>query len=210
MVLEFLAKNWVNLGLVIVGSFAMIIYGLQERKKRIEAASLIVLQIKEIQENLRMLSTYIRDNKLDFGAFYESLPLMTENYWKQYKHYFIKEIDQKSFSDIDLLYNFVSEIQEQQLLLKQLQKESFSLTQQMLINIEGQWMSSHLSTLQTINLMDFLNNKGTLESNISQLTHYMPEQIRISMEKFLKEYQMLEIIGSNGYRRLEKIAKRRF
>ena len=31
MVLEFLAKNWVNLGLVIVGSFAMIIYGLQEQ-----------------------------------------------------------------------------------------------------------------------------------------------------------------------------------
>ena len=90
MVLEFLAKNWVNLGLVIVGSFAMIIYGLQERKKRIEAASLIVLQIKEIQENLRMLSTYIRDNKLDFGDFYESLPLITENYWKQYKNYFIK------------------------------------------------------------------------------------------------------------------------
>ncbi len=36
MVLEFLAKNWVNLGLVIVGSFAMIIYGLQERKRELK------------------------------------------------------------------------------------------------------------------------------------------------------------------------------
>lgn len=47
--IRFFVKNLVNLGLVIVGSFAMIVYKLQERKKRIEAASLIVLQIDECE-----------------------------------------------------------------------------------------------------------------------------------------------------------------
>lgn len=56
--MDFIAKNWVNMCLVLVGSFALVIYILQERRKKIDAASLIVLQIDEIREKLRKISTY--------------------------------------------------------------------------------------------------------------------------------------------------------
>ena len=40
---KFISENWANILLIIVGSFALATYILQERKKKIDAASLIVL-----------------------------------------------------------------------------------------------------------------------------------------------------------------------
>ena len=71
--LEFIKDNWANILLIIVGSFALATYILQERKKKIDAASLIVLQIDEFQERLREISTFIVDGQLNETAFYESL-----------------------------------------------------------------------------------------------------------------------------------------
>lgn len=42
---KFISENWANILLIIVGSFALATYILQERKKKIDAASLIVLQL---------------------------------------------------------------------------------------------------------------------------------------------------------------------
>lgn len=253
--LKFFADNWVNLGLVIVGSFAMIIYLLQEHRKRIEAASLIIMQINELQNRLREFSSYIVEGQLNSSAFYESLPLMGDNYWDKYKHYFIQKMDHKSFADINLFYEFASEIQEQQLLLKQLQKDSFFLTQRVLTNVEEQLIAGALngqyvavspqsfavalnacipenapeeikSTLNTVaqqftnqnfnfDLQQFSNNynqqKQRLEMIINQnaLTTYLPVQIRISMEKKLREYSMLNISGNFGYQMLHKLSEKR-
>lgn len=46
-------NHWQDLGLIGVGLSAVIIYTLQERSKRIDAASLIVLQIDSLQNRLR-------------------------------------------------------------------------------------------------------------------------------------------------------------
>ncbi len=69
--LDFIGNNWANVLLIIVGSFALATYILQERKKKIDAASLIVLQIDELQERLKEIFTYIVDGKLNETAFYE-------------------------------------------------------------------------------------------------------------------------------------------
>lgn len=215
MIIDFLSKNWVNLGLVTVGSFAMAIYILQERRKKIEAASLVKMQIDELQERLREFSTYIVEKQINASAFYESLSLMEENYWNKYKHYFVKEMDHKSFSDINLFYGYASEIQEQQLFLKQIQKDSFSLTQKVLGDIETQLIFYGMNNFN-FDMQQFWNNynqrKQMLESIIDQgaLTDYVPLQIRISMEKKLREYSMLNVPGSLGYQMLCKLSKRRF
>ncbi len=51
-----------------------------------------------------------------------------------------------------------------------------------------------------------------LENIINQntITIYIPEQIRVSLEKILTEWRSLEVIGCDGYRMLSKISKRRF
>lgn len=255
MVLKFLADNWVNFCLVIVGSFAMAIYILQERRKKIEAASLVKMQIDELQDRLREFSTYIVEKQINASAFYESLPLMEENYWNKYKHFFVKSMDQKSFSDINLFYSYASEIQEQQLLLKQIQKDSFSLTQKAIVDIQTQLISCGMNNQNAVvhqqfvaamdasipenvsgdirntqnafsqqiatqnsnfDMQQFWTNynhkKQMLELIINQraLTDYVPVQIRISMEKKLREYSMLNVPGSLGYQMLCELSKKRF
>ena len=174
-IMDFIAKNWVNVCLVFVGSFALVIYILQERRKRIDAACLIVLQIGEVQEKLRELSTYIVDGKLNETAFYESLPIMEENYWSKYKHYFVKKMDATSYIAYSQIW----------------QNPSFDLNQ--FLNMYWQ---------QDGRIREIIN-RGVL-------TSYIPIQIKISLEKILKEYSMLEIVGTDGYQMLKKFSKKKF
>lgn len=46
--------------------------------------------------------------------------------------------------------------------------------------------------------------------NQGALTSYTPVQIRISLEKMLKKYSMLEISGTEGYQMLKKASKQKF
>ncbi|MCH5193046.1 MAG: hypothetical protein J1F11_03725 [Oscillospiraceae bacterium] len=233
--LNFIANNWVNLLLILVGTFALVTYILQERKKRIEAASLIITQIDEIQDSIREMSTFIVNGILNETAFYEMLPIMDENYWNKYRHYFIKQIDSKSYDSINNLYKYATALQEQQTLLKNLQKNFFFVMQNTITNIEGNLIISGLNNQGknnnvnnnfaimipnhydlTINSNIFWNNynkdKDTLKSIINQkaLTSYIPLQITISLQKIIQECSLLEIIGCNGYNKLKKISEKKF
>ena len=235
-------NHWQDLGLIGVGLSAVVIYILQERLKRIEAASLIVLQIDSLQNRLRELSTYIVDGKLNSVAFYEALPLIKENYWDKYKHYFVRKMGTKDFSNINKLYEYVYIVQEQQILLQNLQKNDFVIRQNLVMNAEMQFIAAMLQNTggqhnfkqkEMIDELtktvppDLLNtDKATFEQALKQVipqdmdfnfrvyrnpfTTYMPEQIAQSLQKILREYSMLAVDGTEGYKMLEKQAKRRF
>lgn len=225
LVTDLLKNNWQSLGLIAVGSLAFIVYILQGEAKKIEAASLIILQIEDLQDRLREISTYIVDRKLDFVAFYEALPLMKEDYWNKYKHYFVRKMSARDFSNINKLYDYVSIIQEQQELLQNLQKNDFFIRQNLVMNSEMQVITATLQNkIAPPDLMNVdeqvlkqvipscMQYRGNLEKviNSSPFTTYVPEQIAQSLQKFLREYSMLSITGTEGYKMLEKQAKRRF
>lgn len=251
-----MSDNWVNILLVLVGTSALVIYKLQERRKKIDAASLIVLQIDEMQQRLREISTYIVDEQLNATAFYESLPLMEENYWGKYKHYFVRSMDATSYASLNQLYNYVSGIQEQQLLMKNLQKNSFILTQTLLMNMEAQLIGVGLGnsygSISPAHIMSTRENmippnvteedRKNLQMIVKQiidnnpnfddnqfwnmyrqqderlkciinnraLSAYIPVQIKISLDKILREYSMLEITGTDGYQLLKRMSKKKF
>lgn len=247
-------NHWQDLGLIGVGLSAVVIYTLQERAKRIDAASLIVLQIDSLQNRLRELSTYIGEGKINSVAFYEALPLIKENYWDKYKHYFVRKMSTKDFSNINKLYDYVYIIQEQQVLIQNLQKNDFFIRQNLVMNSEMQFIAAmlqntggqhNLKQKEMIDALtktvpsDLLNtDKATFEQALKQVipqdmdfnfrvymsyrenlekfinrnpfTTYMPEQITQSLQKILREYSMLTVDGTEGYKMLEKQAKRRF
>ena len=253
---KFWTENWANILLIAVGMFAFLTYWLQERKKKINAASLLIIQIDELLDRIREISTYIVDGQLNRVAFYDSLPLMEENYWNKYKHYFVKDMDSTSYASLNQLYNYASGIQEQQQLMKDLQKNGFYQTQAVYTNLESQMIfnclgavSNHTvpqniaATMKNIipdsvtdsdreNLSQWLQNllpesgqvdisafwqiyrqqKSYLANILDQeaLTKYIPNQIRISLEKAIKETSMLGIVGSEGYQALKKIAEKKF
>ena len=78
---NFITENWIDISLVIVGAAAFVIYLLQERRKISEAASLIVLQVEELQKSIAEIGSYISEGKLNDGAFYESQMLFKSDYW---------------------------------------------------------------------------------------------------------------------------------
>lgn len=254
-IIVFFIENWIDILMIAVGSVALLIYWLQNRKTINDAASLIVLQIDELQDRVREISSYIVEGKLNETAFYESLPLMQSNHWDNLKHYFVRKMDSRGFNTINIFYEYISAIQEQQLLMKNLQKNSFFLTQNVLVNTEANFIISSINNASNIDI-DKINqilmtsipsdisdkDRETFESlyknilktnegidtnlfwklyrnqqsyftsaiNGKALTLYIPEQIKMSLEKILVQYSMLEVSGSEGYLLLKKISKRWF
>ena len=144
-VIGFWFDNWSNVLLILVGFTALGAYYFQERKKKIEAAALIVQQIDELQENISAIQSYVVDGKLNETAFYESIPVLGTNYWSLYKHYFITDIDAQSYRSISKMYDYATEIVEQQQLMKNLQKNFFFLMQSTMTNMEFQFVMSEFT-----------------------------------------------------------------
>ena len=247
----FMSDNVLNIILIVVTSFALVVYILQERKKVTEAASLIKIQIDELQKGILEIDSFIVNDQLNATAFYESQVLLDENYWNKYKHYFVRKMDSKDFESISNLYEYASEIQEQQQLMKTLQKSFFGVSQQAIAMLEMNEIMKQLNpnnsqsienikskllveltdekykeiakniittfenekNNQTIISYDYmLQNKQKIIQliNSNYLTQYCPLQIKITLEKYIKKYSLLEINGTDGYKMLKKISKRRF
>lgn len=134
-----------DIALIVVGGFALLIYWLQERRKISEAASLIVMQVEELQKRMREIKTYICDGQLNATAFYESQLLFKTDYWDKYKYYFIRKLDSFSFNTFDEFYNCACDVLAQQELMKNLQRNDFYLDQQTLMNMEANLL------MQTVN-----------------------------------------------------------
>jgi len=256
-IMNVLLSNLVDIALVLVGSLALVIYFLQERRKEIEAASLIVMQIEALQKQLREIASYIVDGKLIEGAFYESKLLYKADYWEQYRHYFVRKMDALSLDMFDEFYNCASEVLEQQQFMKNLQKNSMFMIQQMIMQMETNLLMQDFSLClknpideealiaalkdslpqnmkeeqkvaleKTLMGMVDVNvnvdyeklwavynaQKNNIHSVINQnaLTAYTPVQIRITLENALKKHNSIRIFGCDGFRKLKKIAARKF
>lgn len=153
-IVNFIGTNWLDILLVLVGLSAFFIYFVQERRKVSEAASLIIMQVEDLQKRIREIDSYISEGVLNDTAFYESQMLFKINYWNQYKHYFVRKLDSFSFNIFDEFYNCATEILEQQELMKNLQKNFFFHTQQTLMQVEGNLLLQNIN-LNAQNPIDF-------------------------------------------------------
>ena len=146
----FLTQSWKDILPSVVGSFALVIYILQCRNEKNNAASVLILQIDELLDKIREMSSYIVEGQLNNTAFYESLPLFEENCWNKYKHLFVKDMAATDYSALNHFYNYAVKIQEQQQLMKNLQKNSFFQTQGSYTQLEVQNIFQDLSRLDTL------------------------------------------------------------
>ena len=142
------------------------------------------------------------------------LPIINENLWEKYKHYFVKKMDSRSYSAINEFYNYALEMQEQQSLMKNMQKNFFVLTQNIIANVETQCITTNAlqpsyneATCLTELTKQISLLNGILNKNL--LICYTPLQIRLSLEKILSKYSLLEVTGSNGYKMLQKLANKK-
>lgn len=172
-----------NIALIVVGGFALLIYWLQERRKISEAASLIVMQVEELQKRMREIKTYIYDGQLNAIAFYESQLLFKTDYWDKYKHYFIRKLDSFSFGTFDEFYSCACDVLAQQELMKNLQRNDFYLDQQTLMNMEANLL------LQTVNYVSHnpVDSQKIADGIISSFTEKMDTESKNEFTNFLKQ-----------------------
>lgn len=208
----------------------MALYVYQERKKVAEAASLITTQIEELHSHLREISSYVDGPNIDFGSFYSSQPIFRTNYWDQYKHYFIREIDPFSFNTIEDFYKCASQALEQQEFMKGLQKTGFFNLQQALISMESQVIlkliddkihlsnqepsKNSLTTIQDIDEQiskDYLLMKDLLirRFNNDKIDTYIPMQIGVTFKRIAQDYNSSPVLSCSGFTRLKKISQRK-
>lgn len=203
-VIEFIGRNWISISnflIILVGLSAVWIYKAQEKAKIQDAASLIILQIDELQIRMQEIQSYITEQGLNFSAFYESLLLIDTNYWNKYKHLFVRKIDNKSYNNLNKFYQYVLCIQEQQELLRNLQKNYFFVKQNAISNTEFMYINetlreveqSIISQEQLQNLIHSIPKDGdngmnqqTISNLIIQLQQKNPN---INVERFWTIYQ---------------------
>ncbi|MBQ4618390.1 MAG: hypothetical protein IJB25_00710 [Clostridia bacterium] len=181
-VLTFLSANWIDVALILVGLSALLIYWIQERRKVSEAASLIVMQVEDLQKRLREIATYIVEGQLNAGAFYESQVLLKTDYWDKYKHYFIRKMDGFSFNTFDAFYSCAEEVLEQQQLMKNLQKNSFFLTQQAIMNAEMNSIMQNLSLC----IQNPVNPEQLIQAMMGSIPQSMDIAQKTAVENTLK------------------------
>ena len=127
-----LYNNIINVLLVIGGLTAFLVYYLQCKTKKRDAAALIVTQVEELKEKILQINNISFDNSINEKAFYETLDIITDNQWEKYKHIFIKKMDSYSFKTINNFYESILSIKEQLVFVKQLQHQQYFNIQGML------------------------------------------------------------------------------
>lgn len=106
--LDFIATNWVNMLLIIVGLSAFVIYFWQKRDKKRTAATLVKGQIDLIEERVRSLKN---DHQLGNIAVYHSKIILQENLWVKYKHLLIKDLQKSDAAIIQKFFDSAEQIE---------------------------------------------------------------------------------------------------
>lgn len=96
----------------IVGFVALFIYILTRKHQKKDAASVIIMEIRELEFNIEELKNNSKD-------LYDSSPIIIKGEWEKYRHLFVKDLDQDEYKAIDKFYNLANRIEQE----RKMQKE---------------------------------------------------------------------------------------
>lgn len=105
---EFLKNNWLDLFLVIVGTFALVVYFLQKRDERRTAATLIKEQIDLIEDRVNGLKDSPEYNNI---VVYYSKIILQENLWEKYKYLLVKKLYKSDVKSIQKFFDNAEQIE---------------------------------------------------------------------------------------------------
>jgi tRNA G10 N-methylase Trm11 len=96
----------------VVGAFVYIMYLVNKKDERSIAATILIMEIREIEGALKKLLEVSLG-----GNFYSSIPIIKENSWEKYKFIFIKYLDQDEYNLISEFYSTACRIEKERLIL---------------------------------------------------------------------------------------------
>jgi len=121
--------------ILVVGAFVFIMYLINKKDERSRAATILIMEIREIEGALKKLMEVVSSS----GNYYFSTPIIKENSWGKYKSIFIKYLDQDEYNLISEFYSTACRIEEERLIL----------TKQIIISFEAKCKAFHESVVDT-------------------------------------------------------------
>ena len=100
--LEFILCNWLDLLLTLVGLSAFAVYYIEKHDKMRTAATLIINQIDEIDEQISALK---HEPQLNGNVIYNVKTILDQNAWEEYKHLFAKLLDKSEYELIQKFFD---------------------------------------------------------------------------------------------------------
>ena len=107
-------ENIFDIALVLVGCAAFVTYVWENNRKMKTAATVVLNQIDEIEEVVRVLKTSI---PVDDVAIYKSKQIISENCWYKYKHLLLRKQKPSQIHKIDKLYSQAEDIEKSRLFI---------------------------------------------------------------------------------------------
>ena len=112
----FYSNLFQTITILVVGLFVFIIYRANIKEERDRAATILIMEIRGIEEALKKLREVLSNMNI-----YSSAPIIKENSWEKYKFLFIKYLDQDEYGLISEFYSTACRIEEERsILIKQI------------------------------------------------------------------------------------------
>ncbi len=181
----------------VVGLLVFIVYILRVRDERSRAATILIMEIREIEGALKKLLEVVSSEN-----YYSSAPVIKENSWEKYKFIFTKNLDQDEYSLISEFYSTASRIEEERLIL----------TKQIIISFLTKCRALHESVVDTakekydISKEEFL----TITDKIAKKVYYdTPNFLSLTPKKLMSSLlQNIKYIStSTASLKIKKIAR---
>ncbi len=99
-------QNFTGFVTLLTGSVAWLVYTSQKRDKKINAARIILSEIRTAEEAIDEIKSDLESVKKDFPSV---LPI---NSWEKYAYLFVSDFDQDQISEVNNFYNNCSVIQD--------------------------------------------------------------------------------------------------
>lgn len=107
-------ENILDIALVLVGAAAFFTYIWENHRKMKTAATMVLAQIDEIEEAVKLLKT---SKELNDIVVYKSKQIISENYWHKYKHLLLRKLKPTQINKIDMLYSQAEDIEKSRLFI---------------------------------------------------------------------------------------------
>ncbi|MBE5075373.1 hypothetical protein [Anaerotignum lactatifermentans] len=203
-------RLFMNIALVIVGTIALWVYWLQEYHKKKEAATMIVLQIKELWSEINRINNFKEfETNINLLYFYEHKALILTDYWNQYKHLFVRKMDVDDYQEINNFYKYIWEMDIQRGIIQDLIENTFFQMKNIIAGVEQAYLSKQLSEQKSAeSIILQLKYKQEVLQKILDYTgtkaDYVPQQAMLSFIKVHERCLKINPINSNGYAYLKK------
>ena len=156
--LDYIANNWLDLLLTLVGLSAFAVYYIEKYDKKRTAATLVINQIDEIDEQLSALK---HEPQLNGQVIYNAKTVIDQNVWEQYKHLFAKTLDKSEYELIQKFFDNAERVERVRLELVDM--------------IVTAWHDKSAVTHETISnmIIKHKDNPATMEAEINTYRTYL-------------------------------------